>query len=661
MPKKIFLLGIIFFGTLLGSPVPSSAQTAPPSPTLNNATAGNRQVTLDWTPTATANGYKVKYGTTTASYPNIIDVGNATNFIVNSLANSTTYFFVVTAYNAGGESGPSNELSAQPVQVTAVYSNDLCNNGISSASSCHQGCASIYSHTRAFDNIFNVPEAWVTAGTQTGWLQYTFASPEKINKYTINPRAAQIYDPRDWTFEAYDAANSQWIVLDTRVNQAWTYQVSNEYTFSNANAYTSYRLNISANGGHVDVGLVEMEMMQLITAGAPLAITNLQVQTNNASVGLIWSEPNNGGSPITSYQIQYGTVASGAFHSTYIDDNVPGATINGLINNTAYQFRVVAVNALSNSDPSNTVIGMPGSTVSGSINANTTWTLSASPYIVIGDVTVVPGVTLTIQPGVEVRFAGNYSLTVNGTLNAAGTSSQRIKFTSHQVNPAKGDWNRIAINNGTSVLNYLQVEYADSGIYVSPQIPPTVTIQNSIFQNNRKGIYVDWESTVAINDNTITNNDDGIYVECFNSGCTPRINHNSIYNNANYNLRTSNLGGLNFSWVTIDAENNWWGTTDPQVIMGTILDFSDNGSLPTVDFVPFLDAPNGNPIVSNYLFGAINSNTTWTTAQSPYIAIANVTVGSGVTLTIQPGVEVRFAGNYSLVVDGILNAVGSKN
>ena len=48
--------------------------------------------------------------------------------------------------------------------------------------------------------------------------------------------------------------------------------------------------------------------------------------------------------------------------------------------------------------------------VSGNITADTTWTLEGSPYMVTGDVTVrysgynSSTATLTIEPGVEVRF-----------------------------------------------------------------------------------------------------------------------------------------------------------------------------------------------------------------------------------------------------------------
>jgi hypothetical protein len=40
----------------------------------------------------------------------------------------------------------------------------------------------------------------------------------------------------------------------------------------------------------------------------------------------------------------------------------------------------------------------------GPITADTTWTQAGSPYIAAGSVLVMKDVTLTIEPGVEIRF-----------------------------------------------------------------------------------------------------------------------------------------------------------------------------------------------------------------------------------------------------------------
>ncbi len=84
--------------------VSSSPQPPPPSATT---------ATLTWNPVTdlTLDGYKVHVGTASGLYTRIIDVGNITSYIVDSLTTATTYYFAVTAYNSAGESAPSNEVS----------------------------------------------------------------------------------------------------------------------------------------------------------------------------------------------------------------------------------------------------------------------------------------------------------------------------------------------------------------------------------------------------------------------------------------------------------------------------------------------------------------------------------------------------------------------
>ncbi len=68
--------------------------------------------------------------------------------------------------------------------------------------------------------------------------------------------------------------------------------------------------------------------------------------------------------------------------------------------------------------------------VSGYIESNTTWTFAQSPYVVTGNTLVIPGATLTIDPGVTVRFESGYSLQIDGELIARGNDGQMITFTS---------------------------------------------------------------------------------------------------------------------------------------------------------------------------------------------------------------------------------------
>ena len=61
-------------------------------------------------------------------------------------------------------------------------------------------------------------------------------------------------------------------------------------------------------------------------------------------------------------------------------------------------------------------------------------TEEGSPYIVEADCLVSEGDTLVIEPGTEVRFAGEYSIRVIGNIEARGTKEKKILFTSDCVN-----------------------------------------------------------------------------------------------------------------------------------------------------------------------------------------------------------------------------------
>ena len=99
------------------SAVPASAQTASCTPGFVHC------ANLSWTPASSgpaATGFNIYRSTQTGGCANVKastcslagSTGNTSFIDESGLAASTTYFWVVSAVNAAGESGPSNEVSA---------------------------------------------------------------------------------------------------------------------------------------------------------------------------------------------------------------------------------------------------------------------------------------------------------------------------------------------------------------------------------------------------------------------------------------------------------------------------------------------------------------------------------------------------------------------
>jgi hypothetical protein len=92
---------------------------APPAPTGLAAIPSNAQVGLIWTAVGSATGYKVKRSTTNGS--GYVQIGTSATASYTdtdaALVNGTTYYYVVAATNATGDSPNSSQVSATPTSV----------------------------------------------------------------------------------------------------------------------------------------------------------------------------------------------------------------------------------------------------------------------------------------------------------------------------------------------------------------------------------------------------------------------------------------------------------------------------------------------------------------------------------------------------------------
>lgn len=140
----------------------------------------------------------------------------------------------------------------------------------------------------------------------------------------------------------------------------------------------------------------------------------------------------------------------------------------------------------------------------GAISANTVWTQSGSPYIIQGNITINEHITLTIEQDVAVRFAGNFNITVFGTLEAEGAS-----FLSH-TSSGRGSWGSIRTSvrggvTGTVVLINSQVQHGGSAALQVDN--GDVILEGTEISNSVIGLQIGLNAaSVALNGVTLSGN-----------------------------------------------------------------------------------------------------------------------------------------------------------
>jgi hypothetical protein len=221
--------------------------------------------------------------------------------------------------------------------------------------------------------------------------------------------------------------------------------------------------------------------------------------------------------------------------------------------------------------------------VSGNIAGNTTWTIGGSPYIIEKlTVEVKNGSTLTIDPGVEIRFAPNTRIVTvaPGSVVAVGAPGDTIVFTSNSGTPTPGDWNSVGIfSSPSSSFERCRFEYAANALYISYSDPP---VRKCTFRHCNIALYLTHASPKVmecwfeppVQYSVLSNFSDSL----------PTFSHCNFKANRAINIRLEQYS----TFAEIVAEFNWWGTTNTVFIANTIVDALDGHGQGVVDYAPWL-------------------------------------------------------------------------
>lgn len=168
-----------------------------------------------------------------------------------------------------------------------------------------------------------------------------------------------------------------------------------------------------------------------------------------------------------------------------------------------YYYRVTRVSGSGDETPQSETVSF---LLPGRMDQNAVWTAQNSPYLLTGDLSIAPGVSLVIDKGVTIGISRGdqwdadssedlIDILVQGTLMIQGTGDEPVTMTSVSSSPASGDWNGITFDLvadlNTSLIKGLQLSYAVDGINGVAGIPEVK--ESRLFSCRQSGI----KSTVA--------------------------------------------------------------------------------------------------------------------------------------------------------------------
>lgn len=234
------------------------------TPILLTATAGMNRVALSWFPAAAAAGYDIKRSTTAGGSYTTIAGNVATNsYTDTTVANGVTYYYVVSARNAAGESGNSAEVSAMPqfvynfgFETPALGTYQYNPSGASWTFTPSSGSGG--SGITPNGTLFNSSNPNAPEGSQVAFLQSTSTVAQSISGFVPGATYAV-------TFSAAQRASSQSTQYQQN-QQTWDLKVDNTVIASyapsaTATSYVDYTTNFTATAATHTLSFVGTDLV----------------------------------------------------------------------------------------------------------------------------------------------------------------------------------------------------------------------------------------------------------------------------------------------------------------------------------------------------------------------------------------------------------------
>jgi sialate O-acetylesterase len=170
------------------------------TPTNLTASAGNSAVNLNWATAMGATSYKLKRSSVSGGPYTIIASNAGTNFVDVIGFNGTTFYYVVSGVNDGGESGNSAEVAATPSGNVA-----LSRSGWVATASVSAG------GQPASNAIDGDPSTrWATGVSQANgqWFQIDFGATNTFSKIVLDATASSGDYPRGYQVNISNDGNT---------------------------------------------------------------------------------------------------------------------------------------------------------------------------------------------------------------------------------------------------------------------------------------------------------------------------------------------------------------------------------------------------------------------------------------------------------------------